>query len=86
MKKQEAAKLKNPFEVIEPHFEEFNKLSFWWDIGEKYLKGKKEKSYMITSKNDISEISDTSIYVNNKVSHKWGDWEMKFLSSKQFNL
>lgn len=42
MKKQEAAKLKNPFEVIEPHFEEFNKLSFWWDIGEKYLNEAKE--------------------------------------------
>ena len=42
MKKQEAAKLKNPFEVIEPHFEEFNKLSFWWDIGDKYLNEAKE--------------------------------------------
>ena len=47
-------------------------------IGEKYLKGKKKKSYMITSKNDISEISDTSIYINNKyVKLIKGCWRMK---------
>tara|TARA_R100000700_G_scaffold16966_1_gene23210 strand:+ start:965 stop:1837 length:873 start_codon:yes stop_codon:yes gene_type:complete len=42
MRKQEAAKLQNPFQVIEPKFEDFGRLKFWWDIGDKYLNEAKE--------------------------------------------
>ena len=42
MKKQEVAKLKNPFEVIEPNFYEYGNLKFWWNIGDKYLNEAKE--------------------------------------------
>ena len=33
----EQAKLKNPFEVIEPNFYEYGNLKFWWNIVDKYL-------------------------------------------------
>ena len=47
-------------------------------IGEKYLKGKKNKSYMTTSKNDISEINDSTFYINEKyVKQIKGCWRMK---------
>ena len=47
-------------------------------IGEKYLKGKKNKSYMTTSRNDISEINDSSFYINEKyVKQIKGCWRMK---------
>tara|TARA_X000000950_G_C13869822_1_gene642397 strand:- start:1126 stop:2136 length:1011 start_codon:yes stop_codon:yes gene_type:complete len=67
----------NPY-INENQFNQNYILKLKDSIGEKYLKGKKKKSYMITSKNDISEISDTSIYINNKyVKLIKGCWRMK---------
>tara|TARA_Y100000385_G_C13096434_1_gene641611 strand:+ start:2560 stop:3576 length:1017 start_codon:yes stop_codon:yes gene_type:complete len=62
----------------ENQFQKKNILKFRDSIGKRFLYGKKNNSYMITSKNGINEITDSSFYINNKyVKVVKGCWRMQ---------
>tara|TARA_Y200000002_G_scaffold41974_3_gene30496 strand:- start:4155 stop:5177 length:1023 start_codon:yes stop_codon:yes gene_type:complete len=64
--------------INKDQFQKNNILNCRDSIGEKFLLGKKNNSYMITSKNSINEITDSSFYINNKyVKMVNGCWRMQ---------